>query len=304
MSSPRSMWSGNIQLGLLNVPVSIGKSWSEQKESGLRDLCECHGLPVDRTERCSAPARVSVKDVAAFLKARDLPGALGALTSRPTGKVKGVEVNGEWRRLKAAEVTKIEDATSSDTLTILSTGRLSEFPMEFGIGTYYVRYSPPKKGSTAGLAAYANFVATLQRNDRGCVVKWGSSSREKLGILHTGQKLNKNVLLLTLIPMAAEWREPGQKENAHKDVKPDKAVMEQMLELLDAVGSSFEYDAYEDEAAKLRAEAVDKVLGGEQMQDKQEGEGEQKNPGEQAADLMAQLRASMDQVQVDKKEKA
>ena len=53
MSSPRSMWSGTLRLGLLTVPITLAKATSEQREKALVTVCE-HGVPINRSERCGA----------------------------------------------------------------------------------------------------------------------------------------------------------------------------------------------------------------------------------------------------------
>lgn len=259
MASPRSMWSGTISLGLLNIPVTIGKSWADEREPSLRDCCSCHGLPIDRTERCTVT------------------------NEPPQGKQKGVEFDGEqWKLLSENEYADIENATKSDSLSILDVQPAYDLPLEYGTGTYYVRHDKKAKG--VPIENFSTLVATLAQGDRAAVVKWCRNARQKLAVLH----VQDGLLLLTTIPFASELREAGDQEKAHHAVKPDPALVTMMGTLFDAVASEgFDHEAYKDEGLRLRAEAVEKILSGEKMQEKPK-------PKENVAeDLMAALRASI-----------
>ena len=265
MSSPRSMWSGTISLGLVSIPVTVGKSWSDAREEHLRGVCGTHAVPIDRTERC--------------------PGDESCLLDN---KQKGIELDsGEWKILRENEYAAIEDATKSDTLEILTVQKEWDLPLEFGTGTYYVRFNDKAKGHTPD--AFAHLIATLNQRDEGAVVKWCRSARQRLAILHTD---GRGHLLLTTIPFHEELRAPGKAESAHQHVEIQGEIVTQMGHLMDKLGTQpFEHAAYEDEGLKLRRDAVEKILGGEQLQEKRE----QKDEGKKVPDLMARLQASIDE---------
>jgi non-homologous end joining protein Ku len=257
------MWSGTISLGLVSIPVTVGKSWADEREQNLRDICGTHLVPVDRTERCPDHPDCEID------------------------KVKGVEVNGEWRAFNANEYAAIEEATKSDTLEILDVQKEWNLPMEYGTGTYYVRFNTKAKGVSPD--AFAHLIATLNQRDEGCVVKWCRSARQKLAILHAD---GKGHLLLTTIPFTTEWREPDKMENIHHGVEINDEIVQQMGALMDALSSKqFDHSLYTDEGMKLRSDAVEKIVGGEKLQEKKE----QKDEGQNVPDLMAQIKASMDQ---------
>jgi non-homologous end joining protein Ku len=265
------MWSGTIKLGLIDIPVTIGKSWADEREQGLRDLCATHNVPVDRTERCSTHARTC-----------QLEG----------GKVKGVHTGEKWVPLSESEYSAIEDATKSDRLEILDVQPVYDLPIEYGTGTYYVRYDKKVKGFDA--TAFAHFAATLSQRDLGVVVKWCKAAKQRLAVLHTS---GEGILLLTTVPFASEWREPGDQEIEHRKIEVQPAVVEQMGNLLDSLKQEeFDHERYSDEGMKLRSDAVEKILdahrkgkkGGKQKEEKPE-----KKSGEHVPDLMAALQASM-----------
>lgn len=264
MASPRSMWSGSITLGMLNVPVTIGKTWADEREPNLRDVCACHGQPIDRTERCSVT------------------------NEPPQGKTKGVQLaEGDWHKFSENEVEAVESATKSDTLEILEQRPQWDYPIEYGTGTYYVRYAPPKKGSTAGLDAFALLVAAL--GDNAVLVKWCRTATQKLCVLRVNEH---GTLLLTQLPMHAEYREPGNLESAHKGVAVDQKVLAMAKKLLASKNGKgdFDWSAYTNEGVALRTAMVDKILDGEKIpEDVPKDEG--KRP---ASDLFALLSESIE----------
>ena len=238
------MWSGTISLGLVSIPVTIGKAWSDEREASLRDICADHKVPIDRTERCGA-----------------------GITTCSMSKVKGVQMpDGSWRAFNMTEYAAIEDATKSDTLEILNVQKEWNLPLDFGTGTYYVRFNEKAKGNSPD--AFAHLIATLNQRDEGCVVKWCRSARQKLAILRAD---GNGHLLLTTIPFVTELREAGRLESAHQHVEIQSEIVEQMGALMDALATDeFDHAAYTDEGMKLRTDAVDKILGGEKLQEKDE----------------------------------
>lgn len=304
MASPRSMWSGTISLGLLTIPVTIGKSWADEREQSLRDLCATHNVPVDRTERCLTDANWPEK-IQTIIGTKSKPEVkldhIAGLTECQLagGKQKGVQLeDGSWRKLNESEYAKIEEATKSETLEILDVQLAYELPLAYGTGTYFVRFDHKAKGHTPD--AFAHLVAALDKGDKAAVVKWCKSARQKLAILHTS---GDGILLLTTVPFTTEYREPGDAEKRHQAVEISAEVVEQFDALMDAVSSeSFDYSAYSDEGLKLRTEAVEKILGGEKLQDKDEGE--QKQEGNKVPDLMQQLKDSIEAKKLTEKESA
>lgn len=260
--SIRSMWSGTLKLGMIDIPVTVGKSWSEEREKGLQDLCAAHEVPVDRSERCSSSSKCSLD----------------------AGKVKGVEVEDGYRVLKPNEFEQIEAETKDDTLRILDVQKAWDVPLEFSVGTYYIRFNDKVKGFSP--AAFAHLQATLVKGDDALVVKWCSSSRQRLAVI-TGESDGR--LLLRALPYVNELREAGGQELRHMQEAIDENVVKQMGELLDTMRQpEFKHSDYSDDGLRLRAEAVDRVLKGEKGEEKQE----QKQEGG-VPDIMAALQASM-----------
>ena len=273
MSSPKSMWSGSISLGLLNLPITIGKTWSDERVTDLVTLCKDHKVKIDRTERCGKGEKDCTLE-----------------------KVKGVQVSeGEFRVLSDNEYEAIETATKDEALRILDVQKIQDLPLDYGTGSYYIRHDTKAKGVDA--KALATFTQALYNSDLGVVVKWASSANQKLAVIHTTMD---GTLLLTTIPYVTEWRPPGKAENEAKQVEVDPAEVRMMRDLLKAQGQeSFDHSRYSNVGVVLRAQAVEKILAGEKLDEKPEP----KEQG-QAVNLMAQMKASIEAAKVTENEAA
>lgn len=295
------MWSGTVKLGLVSFPVSIGKSWADDREKNLRDVCVTHKSFVERTERCHEDNAVAHNILTVLQSDQDYRQKMAHIESYASklcdlsgGKAKGVEMpSGQIRVLNDAEFDAVSSEIASDVLEIVDYQPVYDLPLEFGTGTYYVRYNPPKKGSTSGLDAMANFVATLERNTTACVIMWKRSGSHKLCALHVG---GDNLLLLTILPLATEYRDPGLLEKRHHGIEVDDESVNLFDQLLKATAADqFEWDSHASEANEKRSEAVDKILaeedGGEQKE--QKNDEEQEDKGQQVPDLMKALQESI-----------
>lgn len=263
MSSPRTMWSGSIRLGLLNVPVTVGKATSEQREKSLITVCEEHETPIDRTERCGA-----------------------GHTDCTMTKVKAVVHDDDAITvLDKKEVEHIESSTDSDVLSIMDVQPLDKLPIEYGMGTYYVRADKKVKGSEE---VFGILFAALASTKTGIVTKMCSKSSQRLCVIHA----HGGILMLTQIPFPDELRLVGEEERRHwKTELPDEAI-KMAAELLKQNQNplGFQYDSYENDGYKLRAEAVAAVMANDVPEDQGEKNKEEDSPVE---NIMATLMASI-----------
>lgn len=261
MASPRSMWSGTIRLGLLNVPITLAKAWSDQRVDGLRELCADHLTPVSRNERCDA------------------------CDGAPASKVRGVETPSGWRKFSENELASIEDATKTDTLDVHDVQPLDTLPMPFATGTYFVRPDKKSKGSEL---VFAHLCEALDATGYGMIAKWGNSAKQKLVVVYA----RDGYILLSTIPMPNEIRFPGDQESAHHGVQTDDGQTQMLCDLLSECKNpdGFQYGSYEDAGLRLRNEAIDRILDGNGPTDPIE-----QIPTAPATDLMDALKASIEQ---------
>ena len=264
MGSHRSTWSGSIQLGLLNVPVTLAKATEDIREKGIKDVCGKHKIALSRNERCDS--------------------CLGP----PESKAKGVEKSdGSFHVLSETQWNFIEGATKLSTLEILDVQPLDVLPLEYTTATYFIR---PDKKAAGAAQPFRVLYEALERQDYGCVTKLANSSKQKLAVI----RASRGVLLLQVVPHVAELREPGEQELAHNGVTPDAAMVDMAVQLLDSYRNPHVFDhaddKFADEGLKLREAAVEKVLAGEP-----EPEPAPEPKVEPAHGLMEALQASIDQ---------
>lgn len=262
MASPKTTWKGAIRLGLLNVPITIGKATGEVRERGIKELCADHHVPVDRSERCP-------KDGCSL-----------------DSKVRGVEApDGTWRVLNGTEYVGIEDSTKRDTLDIEDVQPVEVLPVEYATASYYVR---PDDKAPGALGVFAHLAEALDLSGYGLVVKWCSSVTQKLCVI----QMVEGVMFMRHIPHANEKREAGQKETTYQEITTDEETVEMLVELLKTKQNpeGFQHESFEDEGAKLRAEAIERLLGGEKIEPKPEAVEKQEVP-----DIMQMLTATMQQ---------
>lgn len=257
--SPRSMWSGAIRLGLLNIPVTLGKATRDERERGLKDLCAKHEVPVTRNERCSHDDECPLDR-----------------------KVKGVENStGSYRILSSDEYEQIEQATKLATLDILDAQPLTSLPLEFSTASWWIR--PTGKGSEKSFAILVN---ALAQTGLGLVTKLANSSKQKLAVIVAIE----GCLLLRQIPYRNELNLPGDAERAHFGVEVSDPEVDLAVQLLQQTKQeNFDYASYTDRGMILRQEAIDRLLDGQEQERKHE-----KRDDAPADSLMETLMASIE----------
>jgi len=256
-STTRSSWSGTVALDLLNIPVTLAKATREEREGSIKTICACHHLPIDGSERCAT-----------------------TMTKGPE-KLKGIAMpNGTFRPISADQWAAVEDGTKDDALEVLDAQPLSEFPLAFSTGTYYVR---AEKGNRAAAGALGALVAGLGKARMGCVVKLCKASKQDLAVLWSYQ----GFAVLSMIPFTSQFIRPGDAERAHMKVDVSDAMVERVVDLLKANQNSegFQWAALEDTGLALRQTLVDRALADETPAEQPKADA--------VPDLMEQLEASI-----------
>ena len=268
MASPKSSWTGMIQMGMFSIPVSVAPATVEQKEESLKDLCSCHQLPIDRSERC----RKGGTDYQ---------------------KVKGVQDSeGNWRKLNENEIANIEMATKSTTLEVVESQPIENLPVLFGTRAYFIR---PATDNRAAATSYGILTEALAKSGNALVTKWCSRTRQKLVAIREYE----GMLYMQVLPMPNELREPGALETAHKDIEVPGNAVEMTVQIINQYQPSegFNHEAYEDIGLTMRRDAVDKVLAG----DISEGEDLGMDEPQQVPDVMEMLEATMQEQKEESK---
>jgi non-homologous end joining protein Ku len=232
------MWSGPIELGLLNIPITIGKATGDLADYGISQVDVINGTAyrIDRSER-------------------------NAKTGLPVeNKQRAIEVEeNHWRIIDSEEWASIENATKLPSLTVLDVVPLSRLPLMYSTGTYYVRHDDKAKVQPK---AFKALMAALTKERAGLVCKWGNSARQKLVVINA----ERGIMILRTIPFLTDIRVASKRERAHFAAKVSNAEVEKMGELLNAIADpeGFQYDQYQDEGVALRSVAIKRILDGEE----------------------------------------
>jgi non-homologous end joining protein Ku len=233
------MWTGTIELGLVNIPVTLAKAVDDKSESAIKQVCRCHSLPIDARWRCKETHELCTDTVPA---------------------IKIGEGDNDWLEIDESEMVAIEDRTKSKILTLLDVQPVDTLPLMFAYGVYYVRHNAK---ANVEPTAMATLVAALSKSNYGLMVNWGSAANEKLAAITA----EAGVLVLRLVPHWDRVRVASSMERAHFKGKLDKRNVERMTELLEAFRNpeGFQYPKYADEGQELRHALIERILNGEQM---------------------------------------
>lgn len=234
MASPRSMFSGVIQLGpFINIPITIGKATDDPREKSLVEICN-HGDAVGAT-------RISRSEYC-----KQCHGS-------PKHKEKAVEVEDGYKILSTQDLEDIDEADGGATLKLIDAQPVSELPMTYSLGTYYVRHDDNAKTTADAIATLA---ATMMVERLALIVKW----KRKLCAITA----HRGVLVLRIVPYAENVRRPSDKERAHMKVKVDSRAVSKLGKLLREFQDEdgFDYQAQHDDGLAKRQAVVDRIRSG------------------------------------------
>jgi DNA end-binding protein Ku len=248
--SPRSTWSGFIELGLVNIPVSIAKATGEPEK--VSDVVK----EIDYDETTKTIDLISRNE-------------RNARTGKPVAnKQHAIQLEeNRWFLIDSEDWKAVEEATKTPTLKITETHPINRLPMIYSQATYYVRHDAKSKVQPVALA---NLIAAMTKDRIGMICQWGSSHRQKLCVLSA----ESGVMIMRVIPHLTEVRVASKMERSHMAVKPDPKLIDKFSELLGEFRTEkFNYSVYADEGLKRRRAIIKKVLKGEKFK-----EPEQENP--------------------------
>lgn len=252
----RTMWTGSISFGLVNIPVRL--------YSGTQS----HSLEFD------------------MLHKKDLSPIRYAKVCKEEGEeipydeiVKGYEYEkGEYVVLSEEDFKKA-DVKATKTIDILSFADLDEIDPVYFEKPYYLE---PDKG---GEKAYVLLREALKKANKAGITKFVLRNREHLGLV----KAEGDLLLLDQLRFADEIRDPSVlKVPGNIDVS-DKEI-DLALSLINQLAAPFDPEAYHDDyKAALEQVIEEKAAGREPV-----AHGEAPKPTK-VKDLMSLLKASLEE---------
>jgi DNA end-binding protein Ku len=253
----RSIWTGAISFGLVNVPVKL-YSAIEQKEVHFNLVHETDGGRIHQKRVCDKDGEeVPWEEVA---------------KGYPISKRKMVMVTPE-------ELAAL-DPRASRTIDIVDFVDGAEISPLFYENSYYV--GPADEGAAK---AYALLRQAMDKGGKVAIARMVMRTKQYLCSLRPEGKL----LVLTTMQYADEIRDPGEIDHVPGSVKVAPRELELAERLIDSLTSTFEPDRYEDEHRKKVLAMLEDKAKGKTIEAAPEAE-----EAEATVDLAAALAASLD----------
>jgi DNA end-binding protein Ku len=253
---PRSLWTGSLSFGLVNVPVALYSAARDQ-DLHFNQLHEKDGARIETRRFCSKEdAEVAYEDIGHCYELDS--GKQVVLTDEELDAVAP-------RKTRTIDIRSFVDAAEVD-------------PLFFDHPYWLV----PTGESEGPRRAYRLLVEAMGDADRVALGRFVLRTKEYLVTV----RVRDGLLALTTMLFADEIRDT--KGIAPGGRKPDKKAIDQAVKLVEALGDDFDPSAYKDEYRKrLRAVIKDKEKGGTIEAPEQDEE------PEVATDLMEALRKTM-----------
>ncbi len=222
---PRSLWSGSLSFGLVNVPVQLV---SAMRDTGFhfRQINEKTGRPIEQRRFCSAEdAEISYDEIAHGYEVDD--GKLVVVTDEDLETV-------EPRKTRTIDVEAFVELADVD-------------PIHFD----HPYYLTPIGDSEGTLRAYQLLVEVMEKASRAALGRFVMRTKEYRVIV----RARDGLLTLTTMLWHDEVRPtkdiaPGGRK------KPDKACVEQTVALIEAMGTDWDPEGYEDRYTARLADVI------------------------------------------------
>ncbi len=263
----RYAWKGTIALGGGLMPVHVEAHKATEKYAGnepLKDLCQCHKLPLDRSHRDAA-------------------------TGKPRAEitvVKGVEnPNGAgYVILSEAQVESIKaglDKTSIEPLALLDAKAWASHTVS---ELFYLQ--PDRKQGDAAKVGVEGLYAYLAERDLILVARVVSGSQQIMAIHTVDGKLVANRLRY-----AQEIKDPEPAAVAVASAQIAPKALAMFDTLLEELPRDFDISTVGDATVARKQAAIQAALSGTPVEATEVGASE---PTSKVPDLMAQLQAAID----------
>jgi DNA end-binding protein Ku len=261
---PRSMWSGAISFGLVNVPVKLYSAVS-RKTVRFHQLNgkTGHRIAQKRVD-ASTNEEVQYEDI-----------------------VKGYELTKERYVVITPDELDALDPEKTRTIDIEDFVDLAEIDPIYYDHPYYL---VPDKGAAK---AYGLLLQAMQESDKVAVARVVLRSKEQLVAIRPAPG---GVLMMETMIFADEVVSPDDIDDLPeaKDLKVSAREVKMAQQLIDSLSSDFEPEKYRDEYREKVLELIERKAAGEEIAVQPEAPEPKKVP-----DLMAALEASLAAVKGD-----
>lgn len=228
---PRSLWSGSISFGLVNVPVQMVSAVRDQ-QLHFRQIHEKDGAPIETRRVCSEEGvEVPYEEVARGFETDD--GEMIVLTDEELACA-------EPRKTRTIDIEAFADRTDIDPVFF-------DHP-----------YVLLPQGESEGTArAYRLLVEAMSRTDRVAIGRVVMRTKEYLVAI----RVREGRMLLSTLLWHDEVR-PAKDVDTGGAKKPKKAELDQAVALIEGLSCPFEPERYEDRhRARLESIVEDKRKG-------------------------------------------
>lgn len=253
----RSIWSGSLSFGLINIPVKI---FSAAEESGLDfRMLEKHGhCPISYMKVCrNTNKEVPYEDI-----------------------VKGYEYQkGDYVILTDEDFKKVAPKKTK-AIDIVSFVKEDEVPSAYIEKPYYLQ--PDKKAEKA----YVLLREALKRSKKVGIAKWVLRNKEHIAMVRP----EGDALMLIQIRYAEELR-PANDLELPKEAAYSKKELDMALMLIEQLEEHFNAAEYKDEYTEALKKAIEQKAKGKTVKVEDGGE----PVATDMRDLMAALKQSLDQ---------
>src|SRR5688572_18470785 len=221
----RSIWTGAVSFGLVNVPVKL-YSAVEQKEVHFNLVHEPDGGRIHQKRVCD-------KD------GEEVPWSEVA---------KGYAISKRKMVMVTSEELEALDPKASRTIDIVDFVDASEISPLYYEHSYYV--GPADEGAGK---AYALLRESMEKLGKVAIARFVMRTKQYLASLRP----EGDVLVLTTMLYADEIRDPGEIDNLPGSLKPAARELELAERLIESLTSEFKPEQYKDEYREKVLEMLD-----------------------------------------------
>jgi DNA end-binding protein Ku len=259
----RSIWKGTISFGLVNIPVSLGVA-TQRSDPKFRTLDRESLQPI--RQQMVAPARESVVE--------------------REETIKGFEVSkGEYLPITDEELDSVA-VERRRTIDLIAFVEAAEVDPVYFDRTYYLE---PQENAEK---PYALLLEAMRESGRAAIGKVVLSNKEHLTLIRPAG----DALVMELLFYPEDVRPREEIDERIREVKVKKPEVEMASQLVDSLARPFDPDEFENEHKREVLALVERKLAGEETPIAAEAP----EPAP-APDLMAALKASLDQAKSEKR---
>jgi DNA end-binding protein Ku len=259
----RSLWTGSLSFGLVNVPVRL-YSAVRDRDLHFTQLHERDGAPIETKRFCAKEdAEVPWEQIA-----------------------HGYDLDDDTQVVVTDEDLEAVAPEKTQTIEIEAFADLRDIDPILFDHPYLLA---PAGESDGTLRAYALLVAAMEEGDRAAIGRFVLRAKEYL----VAVRVRDGLLALTTLHFADEVRDRTGIDTGGR--KPPKAQLDQAVALIEALGTEWDPKRHKDEYRKR----LEKLLRRKQKGAKIAAPAQQQPAPEPASDLMAALERSLAQVRGD-----